>query len=197
MRAPVHLELFIWVTRWYGLSIPAKLVQICTRDQMQKDSVSQDKSPLVTTIPDTLIGISHWDIATFCIQKILSFIMHIPSRTNTATTDVPWQLSSLSFSPDATPSNEKQALGEKFAWKVITWKSVSIPEKHSGSVSQQNCLQALKKRHSVLLRPHSLATASQSHREAVASQDLDGFLFPARRYAGDQDWQGISGATIH
>lgn len=142
MRAPVHLELFIWVTRWYGLSIPAKLVLICTRDQMQKGSVSQDKSPLVTTIPDTLTGISHWDIATFCNQKILSFIMHIPSSTNTTTTDVPWQLFSLSFSPDAMPSNEKQALGEKFAWKVITWKYVSIPEKHSGSVTQQNCLQA-------------------------------------------------------
>lgn len=34
-------------------------------------------------------------MATFCNQKILSFIMHISSSTNTTTTDVPWQLASL------------------------------------------------------------------------------------------------------
>lgn len=136
MRAPVHLELFIWVTRWY---IPAKLVVICTRDQVKKGSVSQDD---VTTIPDTLAGIKHWDITNFCSQKILSFIVHIPSRRNTTTTDVPWQLSSLSISPVVMLSNEKQAFGEKFAWKLITWKHVSIPEKHLGSISQQKCLKA-------------------------------------------------------
>lgn len=138
MRAPVHLELFIWVTRWYGLSIPAKLVLICSRDQMQKR----------LCIPRQILSChihtryTHRHLTTFCSQKILSFIMHIPSSTNTTMTDVPWQLSSLSFSPNVLLSNEKQALGEKFAWKVITWEYVSIPGKHSGSVSQQNCLQA-------------------------------------------------------
>lgn len=47
--------------------------------------------------------------------------------------------------------------------------------------------EGLEKKHAALLRPHSLATASQSHREAVASQDLAGFLFPAKKYAGERD----------
>lgn len=127
-----------------GHQIPAKPVLICTRDQVQKGSVSQDN---VTITPDTLTGITHWDITNFCSQKILSFIMHIPSHRNTTTTDVPWQPSSLSISPDVMLSNEKQAFGEKFAWKLITWKYVSIPEKHSGSVSQLPELpEGLKKR---------------------------------------------------
>lgn len=78
MRAPVHLELFIWVTRWYGLSIPAKLVLICSRDQMQKGSVSQDKSSLVTSIPDTLTGISQPSAAR---KYYPSLCIYLPVQT--------------------------------------------------------------------------------------------------------------------